>query len=260
MLECKHQVQQLVAMRTRGQITAIASPGEAPVLAKSSVKPPMADKSLHNDYMLNLFLDRQPGQMHASSHLISMREQWTTESDLVVKKRDQRLNLEWDMKRKLINPRMVEVNGTEHLACDSVAWDTAEQAELTRAIFDGWCRKNCLKTLADFDNWEEFYAVRLLTRNSSIRITAEGTVGLLRRLFLRAYTQEVWGTSKTMSYRELADWLTTQGYITTLTEVKNASRGKLVEGVVPITPKVQALLAVLKEVQPDLEVERFTFA
>ena len=163
--------------------------------------------------------------MHASSHLISMREQWTTESDLVAKKRDQRLNLEWVMKRKLINPRMIEVNGTEHLACGSVAWDTAVQAELTR--------------------------------NSSIRITAEGTVGLLRRLFLRAYTQEVWGTCKTMSYRELADWLTTQGYITTLTEVKNASRGKLVEGVVPITPKVQALLAVLKEVQPYLEVGRF---
>jgi len=257
MLECKHRVQQLIAMRTRGQITAVAYPGEDPVLAKSSVKPPMADKAQHNDYMLDLYLNRQPGQKHASAHLISMREQWSTESDLVEKKRDQRLSLEFDMKRRLINPRMVEVIGVEHLACDTVPWDTAEQAELARAIFDGWCCKHCLKTLADFDDWEEFYAVKLLTRNTGINITAEGTVGLLRRLFLRAYTKEAWGTCKTMSYRELAEWLTAKDYITTVTEVKNAVRAKLVEGVVPMTPRVQALLVVLQEAQPGLEVDRF---
>ena len=161
------------------------------------------------------------------------------------------------MKRRLINPRMVAVNGTEHLVCDSVSWYTAEEAELARAIFDGWCRTHCLKTLADFEDWEEFYAVRLLTRNSGIKITAEGTVGLLRRLFLRAYTQNAWGTRKTMSYGELAEWLTAKGYSTTVAEVKNAVRAKLVEGVVPETLKVLELLSVLQAAQPGLEVARF---
>jgi hypothetical protein len=257
MLERKHRVQQLIAMRTRGQLTAVAYPGEPPVLAKASVKPPMADKSLHNGYMLDLYLNRQPGQMLDTEHLISLREQWATESDFVAQKRSQRLNLEFDMKRRLINPRMVTVNGVEHLACDTVSWKTAEQAELARAIFDGWCRSHCLKTLADFEAWEEFYAVRLMTRHSGINITDEGTVGLLRRLFLRAYAQGAWGTRKTMPYSQLADWLTARGYPTTVTEVKNAGRAKLVEGVVPVTPRVRELLAVLQEVQPDLEVGRF---
>jgi hypothetical protein len=256
MLERKHRVQQLIAMRTRGQLTAVACPGEPPVLAKASVKPPMADKSLHNGYMLDLYLNRHPGQMLDTEHLISLREQWVTESDLIAQKRRQRLNLEFDMKRRLINPRMVIVNGAEHLACDTVSWDTAEQAELARAIFDGWCRTHCLKTLADFEDWEEFYATRLMTRHSGINITDEGTVGLLRRLFLRAYAQDAWGTRKTMTYGELASWLTAKGFPTTVTEVKNAGRAKLVEGVVPVTPRVRELLAVLQEVQPDLEVDR----
>jgi len=155
-----------------------------------------------------------------------------------------------------VNPRMVAVNGIEHLACDTVPWNTSEQAELARAIFDGWCRTHCLKTLADFDDWQEFYAVRLLTRNIGINITAEGTVGLLRRLFLRAYTQAAWGTRKTLTYGQLANWLTDKGYPTTVAEVKNAGRAKLVEGVVPLTPRVRELLAVLQELQPGLEAER----
>jgi hypothetical protein len=257
MLERKHRVQQLIAMRTRGQLTAVAYPCEPPVLAKASVKPPMADKSLHNGYMLDLYLNRHPGQMLDTEHLISLREQWTTESDFVAQKRSQRLNLEFDMKRRLINPRMVIVNGVEHLACDTVSWDTAEQAELARALFDGWCRTHCLKTVADFEAWEEFYAARLMTRNIGINITAEGTVGLLRRLFLRAYTQGAWGTCKTLTYGQLADWLTAKGYPTTMVEVKNAGRAQLVEGVIPLTPRVRELLAVLQEVQPGLEVGRF---
>jgi hypothetical protein len=257
MLERKHRVQQLIAMKTRGQLTPVAYPGEAPVLAKAGIKPPMADKSRHNDYMLDLYLNRQPEQMHSSENLISLREQWVTESDLIAQKHSQRLNLEFDMKRRLMNPRMVPVNGVEHLACDTVPWETAEQAELARAIFDGWCRKHCLKTLADFEDWEEFYATRLMTRHSGINITDEGTVGLLRRLFLRAYAQGAWGTRKTMTYGELADWLTSKGYPTTVAEVKNAVRATLVEGVVPLTPRVRELLAVLQEVQPDLEVGRF---
>lgn len=251
MLERKHRVQQLIAMKTRGQLTAELYPGEAPVLAKASVKPPLADKTQHNDYMLDLYLKRQPGQQHSADHLISLREQWTTESDLVALQHTQRLNLEFDFKRQLVNPRMVPVRGGEHLACDTVPWATAAQAELARALFDGWCRTHCLKTVADFESWQEFYVLRQLTRHSGISITAEGTVGLLR-----AYTQNAWGICKTMTYSELADWLTAKGYPTTVAEVKNAGRAKLVEGVVPMTPRVQALLLVLQEVQPGLEVDR----
>lgn len=258
MLERKHRVRQVIAMKTRGQLTAESYPGEEPVLAKAGVKPPMADKAQHNAYMVDLYLNRQPGQLHASKHLISIREQWKTEADLVELQRHQRLNLEFDFKRRPVNPKMIEVLGIEHLACDTVPWRTATEAELARAIFDGWRKKNCLKTLEDFEDWEEFYTVRRLIRKTGIKLTAEGTVGLLRRMFLRAYTQGVWGTEKVfLSYAHLAAWLTDRGYPTSEAEIKNSSRSKLVESVVPATAKVNALLVVLLELQPKLEVEKF---
>lgn len=257
MLERKHRVRQLIAMKTRGQLTAEPYPGFEPVLAKAGIKPPMADKSRHNQYMLELYLNRAVRQKHATQHLISMQEQWQTESDLVEIKRDQFLNLEFDFKRRPVNPKMVEVAGHVHLTCNTEAWKTASQAELARTIFDGWRKSHCLKTVNDFEAWEEFYAAQLSIRGTGIKMTAEGTVGLLRRLFLRAYTQGIWGTEKVLSYAKLADWLTDQGYPTTETEVKNAGRSKLVEHCVPPTIKVEALLKQLLELQPNLEVERF---
>ena len=52
MLECKHHVKQLIAMKTRGQLTLIRGDNGDEVLAKTGVSPPV-DKSQHNDYMVN---------------------------------------------------------------------------------------------------------------------------------------------------------------------------------------------------------------
>ncbi|SMF97231.1 hypothetical protein SAMN02949497_4651 [Methylomagnum ishizawai] len=258
MLERKHRVRQVVAVKTRGQITAMVYEAEPPVLAKAGVKPPMADKKAHNGYMLKLYLDRGPGQRIEFSHLISPRQQLLTGSDLVEVRKSMFLNLEFDFKRRPVNPRMVAVDGVQHLACDTVPWPTALEGEEARAIFDGWRRAgHCLKTLEDFVAWEEYYAARVMTRNRSINVTQEGAVGLLRRSFLAAYAQGAWGTSRTMNYREVAAWLTAKGYPTTESGAKNGKRAKLVEGVVPATPAALALMAILLEAQPSLEVDRF---
>ena len=60
-----------------------------------------------------------------------------------------------------------------------------------------------------------------------------------------------------MSYPQLATWLTAQGYPTKADEVKNAKRFTLVEGVVPDSPQLRALLDTLKAQFPALEVEQF---
>ncbi len=84
MLTCKHEVSQLIAMKTRGQLTYRAIQGKPVVHARAGVKPP-ADipRSDYNDYMVNLYLNRLPGQTLSRSTLISTREMWLSESDLV---------------------------------------------------------------------------------------------------------------------------------------------------------------------------------
>jgi hypothetical protein len=60
-----------------------------------------------------------------------------------------------------------------------------------------------------------------------------------------------------MTYGELADWLTSQGYPTTVDEVKNAKRAKFVERAVPPTPRVMKLADALQEGFPSIEINKF---
>lgn len=144
-LERKHRVKQVVMIRTRGQLTGIPFPGENEVLlAKASVKPPMKDKLAQNDYVLDLFVNRTPGQTVLQEHLISTRDQWNHEVDLVSIKREVRVSLEFDFKRKSVNPRMEELGDIEHLAFDTVPWDHADEGLHVRAFFDNWRKTHCV--------------------------------------------------------------------------------------------------------------------
>lgn len=256
-LECKHRVRQVISMRTRGTLTALSQEGYPLILAKASVKPPMSDREAQNRYLIDLYLDRQAGQRHEQSHLISLSEQWLHERDLISISRNPRLNLEYDFKREPINPRMVSVAGVEHLSCDTRPWKDFEDGRRTRATFDEWRRTHTLKTLEDWEDWQLFRMGREVRRSGGIRKTAEGEVGILRRLFLRAYSRGVWGTCRTFTNVEMARALTGRGYPTSEDELKNAKRAALVESAVLPTKEVKALWAVLLELQPGLESGRF---
>ncbi|MDH6183581.1 DNA polymerase [Polaromonas sp. CG_23.6] len=266
MLECKHQVSQLIPFRTRGQLTAEPYGDGDVVLAKAGVSPPPSlRKKDHNAYMLDLFLNRQTGDKTQTRSFTSMRDQWVTGEDVFMKTQDVSLNMEFDMKRRPCNPSMRAAHGVEHLVFETVPWPTASEGERARAYFDEWRRKNCLKTLDDYQRWQEHYQFagarakrqKAGARGTGINATAEGTLGLARRGFLRAYAQGAWGLTRTMSYPQLAAWLTALGYPTKADELKNAKRASLVEGVVPDSPQVRALLDVLKAQFPALEVDQF---
>ena len=265
MLERKHKVSQLIPFKTRGQLTAQPYGDGDVVLAKAGVSPPDLPKKEHNGYMLDLFLNRKPGDKTQTRPFTSMREQWITGADVLRKLQDVTLNMEFDMKRSPVNPSMHAVHRVEHLVFETVPWPTASEGERARAYFDEWRRKNCLKTVGDYQRWQEHYqfagakAKRKQVGGVSVGInaTAEGAVGLARRGFLRAYAQGAWGLTRTMSYPQLATWLTAQGYPTKADELKNAKRAPLVDGVVPDSPQVRALLNTLKAQFPALEVDQF---
>lgn len=90
-----------------------------------------------------------------------------------------------------------------------------------------------------------------------VRATNKGVADVFRRLFLRAYSQELCGLTKTMTYDELADWLTRRGHPTTSDELKNAKRASFIEHAIPATRRVLALAEVLEAGFPGIEINKF---
>lgn len=264
MLERKHKVRQLIAMKTRGQITAMPFDDEPIILAKAGISPGI-DADLHNDYMIDLFMCRTPKDMAITRPFTPFREQWVKDADVVRLKRKTKLNLEFDHKRRLVGPRMVAVDQCEHVSLIGFPWNDLAECERARAIFNGWRRKRCLRTIDDFEDWEDHYQFSLVRdrlqqsgmKGFGIRATNKGVVDVFRRLFLRAYTQNLCGLTKSMINRELAAWLTDRGFDTNVDELKNATRAKFVEHAVPRTRRVLKLAAVLEEGFPGIEINKF---
>lgn len=252
MLTCKHEVSQLIAMKTRGQLTYRAIQGKPVVHARAGVKPP-ADipRSDYNDYMVDLYLNRLPGQTLSRSTLISTREMWLSESDLVSREQDIRLNLEFDFKRQPLRPAMNE----GHLLMFSRPWDNMEEALQQRSLFDDWRQTHTLKTLADWDDWCDFLYCRTVFSDMKLKVGSKRSDDILVRLFLRALTQCQWGLmlkdKKSYSCKEVAEWLTSEGYSVTVTDVKNAVRAKIPQmKFSSVTPRMKSLMDIIARKYP----------
>ncbi len=252
MLTCKHEVSQLIAMKTRGQLTYRAIQGKPVVHARAGVKPP-ADipRSDYNDYMVDLYLNRLPGQTLSRSTLISTREMWLSESDLVSREQDIRLNLEFDFKRQPVRPAMNE----GHLLMFSRPWDNMEEALQQRSLFDDWRQTHTLKPLADWDDWCDFLYCRTVFSDMKLKVGSKRSDDILVRLFLRALTQCQWGLmlkdKKSYSCKEVAEWLTSEGYSVTVTDVKNAVRAKIPQmKFSSVTPRMKSLMDIIARKYP----------
>lgn len=261
MLELKHATKQLICAKTRAQFTVIEHPDsdKDAVLARGGVRPP-DDVDDENAYMVQLYMDRYAGQMIDNSHLISTRQQWHTESDLVMLHKQKKLNLEYDFKRKPINARMVESPVGEHLTFDTEPWKTVEEARIARGIFDQWREHRCLKTLDDYYDFEDFYLTRLALRKLNMRLTKGGdSTQILKRMFLRAWVKNMWGIQKDMTYKQMVAWLNDQGCSATLSDISAAAKSDVmpIPRAVPDTHKVRMLLGRLKAKYPDLRESNF---
>lgn len=269
MLKIKHVAGQVLPMRTRAVATLAIDYNSlmeyGVLLAKGSISPPdsVTDR---NRYMVDLYVQREPGQKTMTMPFVSIRDQMVRGCDVVRLERPTTMNLEFDFKRRPINPRMVKYPGGEHLAFDTVAWPNLMEAELARNLFDEWRNRHCLKTLADWEDWEDFYhshRALTLTRRAGkahgLQVTREGSSGILQRVFLRAYVREAWGLKRTLSNADLAKQVMACDCDTSLFDVKNASKGVLVPGVVPRTLQTDVMWKKLTRRFPGLSVKDFFF-
>jgi len=178
MTELKHLIAQAVAGKTRLQLTGKTVDGQEPVVAKGGIKVLLdaadgdedKEKELlqpinQNRYVLDLFINRFPGQIIKRPSSMSARDQLPNEWDFQVIDKDMRLSMEFDFKRRPVNPQMITIDShnVAHLAFSTVPWETVEEGELVRVLFDQWRRGDgkdklghCLKDFDDWHDWQHF--------------------------------------------------------------------------------------------------------
>jgi hypothetical protein len=254
-LELKHQATQLVAMKTRGQLTLVPFNGSPTVTAKAGVKTPKGVNA--NDYMVDLYLRRIPGQLTDGSHLTPTREMFLKQSDLMNIEREIRLNLEFDWKRQLVNPVIISGNAIPHISFQTRPHETVTAMATVRLRFDRWRRNNCLKTFDDWNSFEDRLAMGLAVLPTDLRLKPnERSDELFLRLFLRFYTQcESHEREGKLSANGLADYLSGIGYSVKPVSIRNSKRQKLICGAVPVTRLTINLLKSLLVKFPSLDLK-----
>ncbi len=268
LLEIKKTAEEVIAFRNRGIATTGLPEGEQPILAKASVKVPREQNA--NDYMLGLYLGRTHDTRVQRRDLISLRDQMTRGADLVgIDRNSLRVSLEPDMKRRLRDGHMAEIKcgshaGQSHLATASDAHDTVEEALAERQVFEAWRHQHqgVLKTAEDWASWCEFKAATLARKRSGarVKVTKGGGEDVLKRQMLRALARGMWGLELgPMSHQEVAAWLSTAGFETSINEVKNGARkgNEPVAGVVGASPGVVPLLRAIVAGFPSVEWPNF---
>ncbi|EPQ9415469.1 hypothetical protein ACUXNU_003722 [Vibrio vulnificus] len=255
-LELKHQASQLIGAKTRAQYTVIESEDYEPILAKGGVKvdPTITDQSA---YMVDKYLTRKPGDKVDGSYLTPNRMRFLEHKDLMLEKRSIYLNMEYDQKRQLLNPVMVDVEGRKHIALETKPHKSLDDMLFTRLRFDRWRKTHCLKTFEDWYGWQDRLVMAETASNENVRLKADETSdSLMARLFLRFYAHEQGGMSKKqISAKELAEWMTDIGYPTKATAVRSAKQSILIEGAVPMTELTINLARLIVSKFPDFEVE-----
>jgi len=240
-------------MKTRGASTLVPSEGFEPVIAKAGVQIPRKTTD-PIDYFNRLYLAREPGQKVVSKRLTSTRDQFLKEKDLMSELKEITLNLEPDMKRSWCSPTTITTPVTEHLAMLSEPWQNAEEAQFCRVRFDKWRESSCLKTESDWESFSDFLAMSKCTQNTTLRIKSEERSDqLLVRMFMRAYAQEELGLQRSMTYKQLAEWLNGLGYEIKESTIASSRTGRLDLGVVPKTAYVERLVNKLVGQFPSFE-------
>ena len=258
-LAVKHRAQQVISTRTRGQFTLQREGDDEVILAKAGVKTPRGlTKVEQNEVMVESFLQRTPQSKYRFSNLTTLRDIYEKNGDLISENFERRLNLDYDFKRRPINGRMVEVRGGLHLAFDTVPWDSISDFEEVRRAWKVFREERCLMTVTDLTDFLDYYNGAHLKSNGLHR-SKKGPVEVAKRQVLRAFTRGLWGlNNQRVTARQLATFLTSGGYATTLSDVKNASRRKSasVESIITETEEITKLIDYVKTLFPGFRTEK----
>jgi hypothetical protein len=268
MLEVKHQVRQPLGWRTRGQATlkeGLTDKGDGVniVLAKGGIYTDyhLDDVRLQNDYIVNLFLKREPHDQIPMTVKTGIRDIVEFEADLVEKQISKTLNMEFDWKRRPV--AVWEDRGTGHVAFATEAWDTIDQFAKMREYWEayGIVTRKCTKTVEDYREFAIYvFSQSSLTKAQSRYLKKKNPdLSRLRQSLCAAWQKSQAGLSKYRhgkSAQAFAFSLIDAGIPCKVTDIENA-RKPFSPNNCPASPEVITALEKLQVAYPTLKVEEF---
>ncbi|WP_162783640.1 DNA polymerase [Devosia naphthalenivorans] len=240
-LEIKHEIGQPIGWRTRGSATLKLGSGE-PVLQKGGIKTNnLFDTEQNNSYIVELFLNRQPGQTINYAIGLGLKAVFNADADFVFRSTTKLLSMEFDWKRMpaIVQERRADFEGANvsHLSFDTVPLtDIGEFKSLREAWerYNGSSRK-VLKTLADFNNfWRYWKFGKLPVQVSRYMPRHNGALKRLRRDLTRAFSRHAAGFDiirermPQLKNAQFAQALADCGIACSVSDVENGKRREFV--------------------------------
>ena len=296
--EVKHVIRQPLGWRTRGQATLepsqiedwegtemVPKEDEKIVLAKGGIKlAAHLSKKEQNAEILRFFFERKPTDKMDVVLGAGIREMYEEGKDFVDKTMTKRLSMEFDWKRRPHTAGEVSVSVTgqrayDHLAFSTQQWDNVDQFNTVRAIWSDYNKQSphCLKTLADYQAWAEYFESALAAQGPAKAYLAkeDGILKRVRRDLIIAHKLRKAGThelnpesfgnkdivaSYKLKAREFAHILETGFGIPCSTVDVNNTRKKTVfipHQVPNCTLAVERLEAIKRDLFPHLDIDQF---
>jgi len=275
-LEVKHAIGQPIGWRTRGSATLKPGDDEATgiVLQKGGIK---VDELLRgkaeNDHIIRMFLNRNASQVVIYTTGMGIKDMLRSNADFVSRENQKQLRMEFDWKRKPVNPRDVafQFDGKEHshLAFGTAPLDTVDEFGDVREAWSTYNKKSrfCLKTLADYEQFDRYLKTKELPPDvTKYASRVDGDLKRLKRDLCRAFVARQAGfdqvlAAKKVKYKEFVAALNACEIPCKVFDLDNASNARtkpFEPGTAMDTERVREALAKLKaEHFPELEVDVF---
>lgn len=258
-LEVKKRCLRPMGWRARGQATLFAW-GLDVLLAKAGIKAPdhCRTPAEQNDYIVQLFLHRSPGQKHEFKSLTGTREIVELGNDLVDKTIVRRLNMEYDFKRRPVAGRNYVVGNAWHVTLVTRPWDKVEDFLATRAVLEEYISGggDCLRELKDFEAFAAVLTAKTGVDRLSYVTKVDPDLSQLKRSLCAAWQQSQAGLDKKSSgltAKQFADELKAAGLSCSRADAENGSRKPFEPRRCPNTPKVRRVIAALRKTFPALD-------
>lgn len=273
-IEIKHEIRRPIGWRTRGSATLVPGVGANNyLLQKGGIKTDYNfDLKQENHFIIDLFLNRHPNQKLDYTIGIGLKDMIHHGADFVSRSITKRLSMEFDWKRKPINPSDTEFTfaskNYKHLSFNTVPLENKEEFDEIRTNWDTYTKgenneKSILKTVDDLQHYENYSFQKKNPHGSKRRYISKTNADIkkLKTSLTRAFKQQQAGfqthlEGKKITHKMFIEHMNECGIECKISDLDNAKRNTFEPHTAGFTSKAADAAELLKDkFYPDLDLE-----